>query len=186
MIAERLIWVIGFESQDNVAFGLDEKDVSAHGHRWESLVSDISAGIFRGADHGLEVVAVEVEGMFARVVAVDNDFDDLAFLEDEGVGRTAVDVRIVDKGARGEGCVQRWNFGGSIALIVEEGTAGQVSKMIETGSSEFLLICTVTEYTHVEIESDGVVHFVVECETIMRHKGEIVERFEIVDQSRSG
>ena len=128
--AGRLIWVIGLEAQDNVALGLDNKDVSAHGDRWQSLVSDISAGIFRGAGHGLEVVAMEVEGMFARVVAIDNDFDHLILLKDEGVGRTAIDVRVVDKGARGQGRVQCWNFGASIALIVEESTEGQVSKMI--------------------------------------------------------
>ena len=104
-MAERLIWIIGLESQDNVAFWLDEKDVSPHGHRGEGLISSISAGIFCRADHGLKVVAVEMEGMSARVGAVDNNFDDLAFLEDEGVSGTAVDVRIVDKGARREGRV---------------------------------------------------------------------------------
>ena len=50
---------------------------------------------------------------------------------------------------------------------------------------KFPLIDTVAEYIHAEIESDGVVHFFVKRDTIMRHKGEIVERIEFVDESRS-
>ena len=36
-------------------------------------------------------MAVQVEGVFARVVVVEDDFDDLVLGEDEGVGVGAVD-----------------------------------------------------------------------------------------------
>ena len=36
-----------------------------------------------------------------------------------------------------------------------------------------------------EVESDGVVHFLVKRDTIIRHEGKIIERIESVDQSRN-
>lgn len=51
----------------------------------------VRALCFFATVYGLEVMAVEVEWMFAGVCAVEDDFDDLAFFENPGVGVAAVD-----------------------------------------------------------------------------------------------
>ena len=52
---------------------------------------DIATSFFVGAYQGLERMAVQVKGVFAWIQVVEDNFDDLAFLEYEGVGVAAVD-----------------------------------------------------------------------------------------------
>jgi hypothetical protein len=57
--------------------------------------------LFFTAPDGLEVVAVEVKGVFSRVVVIQNDLDDFVVAEDEGVGVDAVDAGVGRVGACG-------------------------------------------------------------------------------------
>jgi hypothetical protein len=69
----------------------------------------------------LEVVAVEMEGVFAGVVIVDDDLDDFALLKDEGVGVCAVDGRVCGKvlGSAKSG-VKGWDLLMDVGYVVEE------------------------------------------------------------------
>lgn len=86
-----LIWIVGAEAEDEVSVWADEDGVAPHGDFGEGFVIDEVAGVLGGADDCLEGVAVEVEGMTAGVIVVEDDFDDLVFLENESVGVDAVD-----------------------------------------------------------------------------------------------
>lgn len=86
-----LIWVVGAEAEDEVAVGADEDGVSLHWDFGEGLVVGVVAGVVGGAHDGLEDVAVEVEGMAAAVVVVEDDFDNFVSLQDEGIRVDAVD-----------------------------------------------------------------------------------------------
>ncbi len=63
----RLIWVVGSEAQDDVAQWPDHEGVASHRHRGECFIGDVHACTFVRANGGLKGVAVEVEGMSARV-----------------------------------------------------------------------------------------------------------------------
>ncbi len=81
----RLIWIIGFETQDNVAIRPHEDNISSH--RYFRHVQRASAVVkssfcLRAVDH-LERMPVKVERMLARVVVVQNDLNGFVFLQDE-------------------------------------------------------------------------------------------------------
>ena len=84
-------WVIGAEAQDDVAVGPDHEGVATHGNGGEGLVADVVTCIVGGAGNGLEVVPMQVEGVLACVLVVEDDVDDVAFGEDEGVSVGTVD-----------------------------------------------------------------------------------------------
>ena len=78
-------WVVCSEPQDHVAVWSDHEGVAAHWYLREGLVVDISTSLFGRADDCLESVAVEMEGMFTRVVIVEDNLDDLVLFEYEGI-----------------------------------------------------------------------------------------------------
>jgi hypothetical protein len=119
-----LIWVVGAESDDEVSAGVDHEGVSAHGYRGEVgvVVGLVVACVFGAAQDGLEGVPVEMKGMAAGVVVVDDYFDDLVLLEDEWVGIFAVDGGVVGICATCKGCVKSGDFGSDVGDIVEECT----------------------------------------------------------------
>ena len=161
--------VIGAETDDEVAVGADHEGVAAHGDGGECLVADVVSRFFLGADDGLEVVAVEVEGVFAWVVVVEDDLDDLVLLEDEGVGVGGVDGGVEGGGAGGEGGVEGGHFGADVGDVVEEGVVGAVAEVV-----------------HRDVEVEGVVDVVPERLFVVGDEGEVVERVEGVDESRGG
>ena len=91
----RLIRIVGPEAQDNVAHWPDHDGVPSHGHGREGLVADVVAGVFFGADDGLEGVAVEMEGMSASVVVVEYYFNYLIMFQDVRIRVDPVDGSIV-------------------------------------------------------------------------------------------
>lgn len=117
-----LIWVVRLEAQDDVALRVHHEGIAAHGHARERVVVGIVACVFVGADNGLEVVAVEMERVFAGIVAVEDDFDNLVFLENEGVGVAPVDGNISCGVTCGQSSVEGRNFWRYVCFIVEEGT----------------------------------------------------------------
>lgn len=97
-----LTWIIGAKSQNDVPVRIQDKRVPPHRDSGEIGLRDIGvlkrAGLFLGAVDRLEMVSVQVERVTARVEVVDDDLDDLALFEDEGVR-----VGPVDAWVRGEG-----------------------------------------------------------------------------------
>lgn len=75
-----------------------------------------------GADDGLEVVAVKVEGVLPGVIIIQDDLDHVVLLEHQGVAVGAVDGRIGCGGPSRESGVQRWDLGSHVGDVVEEGT----------------------------------------------------------------
>jgi hypothetical protein len=94
---EALIWVVGAESNHEVPAGVHHERVSTHGYRGEVgvVVGLVVTCVIGAAQDGLEDVAVEVKGMAAGIVVVDDYFDNLVLLEDEWVRVFAVDGGIV-------------------------------------------------------------------------------------------
>ena len=66
---------------------------------------------------------MQVEGMLAWIIVVEDDLDDLALLEDEGVRIAAVDCGIRGGVASRESRVKSWDLGLDVSDVVEEGTA---------------------------------------------------------------
>ena len=63
--------VVGLEAKHDVAGGVEDEGVAAHGDGWVGCLGGVGggevAGVFRRAGDGLEVVAMEMEGVFAGV-----------------------------------------------------------------------------------------------------------------------
>jgi hypothetical protein len=100
------------------------------------IVGLVVTCIFRAAQDSLEGVAVEVKGMAAGVVVVDDYFDNLVLLENEWVGVFAVDGGIVGICATCEGCVKSGDFGGDIGDIIEECTGEIFSRSVLTRKTD--------------------------------------------------
>lgn len=116
----RHIRVIGSEAQDDVSHRPHHESVPSHWHCGESFVSHVLASIFSGANSGLECVAVEMEGMSARVVVVEYDLYNVVVLQDVGVRIDAIDGGVVGKVAGGKSGVEGRDFRGDICYVVEE------------------------------------------------------------------
>lgn len=129
-------WIVCHEPQDHEAQWIDHRGVSAHRDRGKIRVRDVGvgeeAGVFLGAIHGLEVVPVQVEGVFACVVVVDDDLDDLPLGEHKRVRIGAVHGYVCSQLAGAEGCVQGRYFGGFVGDVVEEGTVTGVCQSDRT------------------------------------------------------
>jgi hypothetical protein len=63
-----------------------------------------------------------MEWMFACVIVIEHDLNDLALLEDEGMGVAAVDCWICSSTSCGEDGVESGNLGCDVGYVVEEGT----------------------------------------------------------------
>jgi hypothetical protein len=117
--------VVSLEPQYNVTVRIENKRVSPHRDGREVGCGDVGlleeAGLFLGPPERLEVVAVEMKGMTARVDVVDDDVDNLVLLEDERMGVLAVDFGISRLVAGTENCVQRGNLGSCVGYVIEEG-----------------------------------------------------------------
>jgi len=74
-----LTWIVGFESNDEVAVRLRHQCITSHGRRWEVrlvrwvvLTHEITP-----SKNNLKIVSVEMKRMRAWVVVVEYDLDDL-------------------------------------------------------------------------------------------------------------
>jgi hypothetical protein len=118
--------VVGLKPQDDESVGVNDYGVAAHRDGREGVICDARvlecARLVVGAEDGLEIVPVQMKGMFSRIDVVDDDLDDLILLEDEWVGVRAIDGRVSSELAGGKDSVQRRDLGGGVGYIVEEGT----------------------------------------------------------------
>ena len=65
--SERLIRIVSAESEHDVPIWMHHDGVATHWGRWEGLVVHEGTGFLFRAHNGLEGVAVQMEGMFARI-----------------------------------------------------------------------------------------------------------------------
>ncbi|TKW49549.1 hypothetical protein CTA1_5576 [Colletotrichum tanaceti] len=167
--------VVGAEADDEVAVALDEEGVAAHGVAGEGEAGAGAvregAGVLFGAVDDLELVAVQVKGVLAVVLVVEDDLDDVVAPEHVGdrVGAVGARVRGVG-GADGEGGVERGDLGQDVRLVVEEGAA--------------LGVCAVAEVVHLDVEADGVVDPVVNLLLVDGDQRKVVKGVEVVDGGR--
>lgn len=68
-------------------------------------------------------MAVKVEGMFASVVVVEDDLDDLILAEDEGIGIGTVDEGVYRSRIGGHGGVEGRDNWADVSAVIEKGTA---------------------------------------------------------------
>ena len=113
--------VVRAETQHNVAIRIHHEGVSPHGNLGEGLIVRVKACVVIRTNDSLECMAVEMEGMFARVVVVDDDFDDIVLLEDKGIGVGAVNVGVLSANPCRERTVEGWNLGFDVGDVIEEG-----------------------------------------------------------------
>lgn len=124
-------WVVGFEPEDKVAEGIDHESVSSHRRpgRLSGVGRIVGPSIWVGTRDCLESVTVKVEGVFPGVIAIEDEFDDIVFLENKRVGATAVDGDVVGGlTSRHEG-IQGGDLWTDIGGIVEERTEGVRRRM---------------------------------------------------------
>lgn len=158
--------VVGLEAQDKVARGRHDDGVAAHGHRGEvGHVAGVPvARVVVAAVDDLERVPVQVEGVLARVVVVQDDVDRVLVVEDKGLGVVAVHGRVGGIVAGGQGGEERRDFGRCVGDVVEE-CAYQVLAIkftkhglrTKTGKEEGLLVGAITKVVHGQVERDSVV-----------------------------
>lgn len=75
-----LIWVIGAETQNNVAIRSHHEGVSSHWNIREDSVVGVGACFFFRTNNSLESVPMHMEGMLAGIVAVEDNLNHLILL----------------------------------------------------------------------------------------------------------
>jgi hypothetical protein len=118
--------IVRHEADAQIPAGPHRHHVAHHRHGRDGgrrRVLDEVAGVLVGAGHELEVVPVQVEGVLAHIVVVEDDLDYLPALEDLGVGVDAVDGRVGCRLAEGEGGEERGDLGGDVGDVVERAAA---------------------------------------------------------------
>ena len=157
--------VVAAEAQHDVAVGAHPEGIAAHGYRREGGVGRIVvAAVLLAASDGLEVVAMEVEGMFAWVVVVQDDLNDLVVGEYKGICVDAIDGWVGGVIAGGDGGIEGGKPRTDVGDAVEEGIVGAIDEIV---------------HFHFKIDAMGWVH--KERLIVVGNKGEVIERLEGID-----
>lgn len=119
--------------------------------------------------NGLESVAVEMDGMAARVEVVDDNLDDFTPLEDKGAGVLSVDGDVVCEVACGEGCVESGHFGMSVGDVVEEG-----------------IVLSIAEVVHDDVELDDLVRLRQQLHSIIWYEVHVIKGVEFINERGFG
>ena len=158
---------------------IDLDDIASHRLGGEAaLLAGVGTGVFGGAGDDLEVVAVEMHGVAAGVVVVDDDFDDLVGFGDEGVGVGAVDKGVGGGLAGREGGEEGGHFLLEVGYLVE-GCAGGTEEVSwglfgkEEGRKGDEPVGAVDD-GEVEVQRDGAVDGSEELLSIVRKEEEVV------------
>lgn len=116
--------VVGAEAEDSVTRRTNKDGISTHGDLGKRDVGRVvEASIVVGPSDHLEVVCVQVERMFSVVIIVDNQLDDFAVVEHEGIAVDAVDAGVGDDVCRsGESSVESGHLLSDIGDVVEKRT----------------------------------------------------------------
>jgi hypothetical protein len=154
--------VVGAETQDGVAVVFDHDCVALDGGpRDVGEQAFVGAAIEVGALQDLEVVAVQVPRVQVVVVVVDDNFYDVAVLHHEGID-LAVDLGVGGEfGTDGVSCVQGWDLGRHVGLVVH----------CETLDTVDLLAASV--------EDNLLVHRLKQRFVVCGHVVEIVDELEV-------
>lgn len=125
--------IVTFEPQHHIPVRVQHHRVPLHGNAREVGRRDVGvgkgAGLVGRAPDDLELVAVQVERVLARVEIVQHDVDDLVLLKNEGVGVGSIHCRVIRVFPCGEGGVERRHFRGDVGDVVEEGAGGVLARM---------------------------------------------------------
>ena len=147
----------------------DHEGVSSHGCGGKGLIADVVASVVVAARYGLESVAVEMEGVFAGVVVVDDDIDNVVLFQDEGVCVGAVDVGVCCRRSGCESCVQGRYLGRYVGDVVKEG-----------------VISPVAEIVHRDCQRNSVVRLREKSDPVFGNKSKVVEGVKAVNESWGG
>lgn len=199
--------VVAPEPHHDVPVRIDEQDVSAHGHlrQRDSPVQDglgvIVSRVFVAPQDGLEVVAVQVERVLARVVVVEHDLDDLVVAQHERVGVLAVHGRVDGQVAGRERRVERGDFGRDVCDVVEEGIVlgdthyrdqrghswsrrGEKQSRSKDGRLVLRAYHSVTQIVHHDVQLHDHIGFLKQLFAIGRDELHVVERVKFIDRLR--
>ena len=64
-----------------------------------------------------------MERMFACIIIVEDNLNDIVFLQDVSIGIIAIDGRIRRFGSRSQNTIKRWYYWCGVCDVVEEGAA---------------------------------------------------------------
>lgn len=144
--------VVGLEAEDDVASCLNAGDIAPHWH-WVSLTwvvaLTVDVGVRCGTSDNLELVAVKMPRVTARGFVVDDDFNDVAVLNGEGVGVDAVDGRVHLVLLRDtQGGVEGWDLLRQVRDVIDDSTGNTIDKgevevqevLLGDGAEEGLLV----------------------------------------------
>ena len=180
--------VVGAEPHHHIAVGPHHQGVAAHGHGGEGDVARgvEDAGVVAAAPDGLEGVPVQVERVLTRVVVVDDDVDDLVLREDEGVRELAVDAGVGGGVAAAEGGEEGGDLGGLVGDVVEEGAGERLARHVVEdvemvgGRKGIVLVGSVVEDVHDDLEDDGLVGSGEEWLFVVWHEAKVIEFVEFI------
>lgn len=157
--------IVGLEPEHEVPIGSHHDGVASHGVRGQCLVVHVVSGFLFAAGNSLESMPVQMEGMFPRIHVVQYDFDHLIFLQYEWIGVIAVDGRICREIARSESGVEGIDLWADVCDVVEPRVVGAITKVV-----------------HLHMKLERVIGICIEGKLVIGNKGEVVERFELVDE----
>lgn len=97
-----------------------------------------------------------MEWMLSSIVVVENNLNDIVFLQDVSIGIFAINGRICRFGSRSQNAVERWYYWCSVCNVVEKGAA-LASDDIDVRRCMYLLVGAVSKIVHLQIKSDSLV-----------------------------
>lgn len=118
-------WVVSPEPHHKVSLRICHKGVPTHWYGGEVgvVVRIVEASVRFGSPDDLKVMSVQMEWVFACIVIVKYDFNNLALLENESVGIAAIDYRIHSSVTGGKSRIQGRDLRRDVGYVVEEGTS---------------------------------------------------------------
>lgn len=96
--------------------------ISSHRDFRERLIVGVESRFFIRTDNSLESMSVQVEGMFAGIIVVEDNLDNLVLFENISVNIGPIDGGIGGRGTSSKSSEKSWDFGLYVGNTVEKCT----------------------------------------------------------------
>lgn len=114
------IWIVCAEAKDHVTIWSHHDGISSHRDFRERLIVSVESRFFIRTDNGLESMSVQVEGMFAGIIVVEDNLDNLVLFENISVNIGPIDGGIGGRGTSSKSSEKSWDFGLYVGNTIEK------------------------------------------------------------------
>ena len=175
-----LIWIIRTEAKHNIAVGMHHEHISSHRDIRQWIAAIVCARFFLSSDDRLESVSVEMERMLSGISTVEDDFNDIVFLENECIRVGAINCRTSCCITGREHRIQSRDFGLDICDVIEESAGSRLGLNVSFGAVNNVLVRSIAEIVHLHLEIERIVHISEKLFLIGRNQRVIIKWIKLI------